>query len=363
MLDFGCPRNACPVPRQVKDGRPPAANAAHIRINAAERGDGTRRDSSIRQREVQQPTVGRVRRLALVLVLPAALVLSGCVATPEGGITNSSSPSELIPVPASGAPTTSAPLETAQTSNKAPVYWIGRSNDNAFLYREFRDVPDQENPVTRALRVMMSQKPLDPDFFTPWQNPKKLATSISGKNVITVDVSADAFNSNVDAAMAERAIQQLVYTATAAAASAGLIDSGQQVQVVVLVDSHTDYVAFDHVRLGAPTSRSAGMVAPVWIIDPQEGASVADGSVKISGRSTVQGGKLHWEILKVDGDNAKTAYLNGNATASADSTQSGLFTLSANLGPGRYEVRVAQVDASSDSAKELFFDTRGFTVK
>ena len=77
--------------------------------------------------------------------------------------------------------------------------------------------------------------------------------------------------------MAERAIQQLVYTATAAAASAGLIDSGQQVQVVVLVDGHTDYVAFNHVRLGAPTSRSAGIVALVWIIDPQEGTSVADG--------------------------------------------------------------------------------------
>ena len=87
-------------------------------------------------------------------------------------------------------------------------------------------------------------------------------------------MSADAFNSNVDAAMAERAVQQLVYTATAAAASAGLIDTGQQIQVVVLVDGHTDYVAFGHVRLGAPTSRSAGMVAPVWIIDPQEGTSV-----------------------------------------------------------------------------------------
>jgi hypothetical protein len=99
------------------------------------------------------------------LALPAVLVLSGCVATPQSGITNSSSPSELIPAPASGVPTTSAPLETAQTSNKAPVYWIGRGNDNAFLYREFRDVPDQDNPVTRALRVMMSQKPLDPDFF------------------------------------------------------------------------------------------------------------------------------------------------------------------------------------------------------
>ena len=202
-------------------------------------------------------------------------------------------------------PTTSAPLETTQASNKAPVYWIGRSNGNVFLYREFRDVPEQENPVTRALRAMMSEKPLDPDFFTPWQNPKKLATSISGKNVITVDVSADAFNSNVDATMAERAIQQLVYTATAAGASSGLIDSGQQIQVVILVDGHTDYVAFNHVRLGSPTSRSAGMVAPVWIIDPQEGMTLADGAVKISGRSTVPGGKLRWQILRVDGSGDK----------------------------------------------------------
>lgn len=298
----------------------------------------------------------------MLLILPAALLLSGCVATPQTGITDSSSPSQAISGPASaGAPTTSAPLETTQASNKAPVYWIGRSNDSVFLYREFRDVPEQDNPVTRALRVMMSQKPLDPDYFTPWQNPRKLATSISGKNVITVDVSADAFNSNVDAAMAERAVQQLVYTATAAGASAGLIDSGQQIQVVVLVDGHTDYVAFNHVRLGSPTSRSMGMVAPVWIIDPQEGTSVDDGTVKITGRSTVPGGKLHWEILRVDGS-VKTPYLNGTASAASDAAQSGAFNMSVSLGPGNYEVRVSQLEAGN-SAQDLNVDSRGFTVK
>jgi hypothetical protein len=296
-------------------------------------------------------------------MLPAALVLSGCVATPQPGITNSGSSSPAVSGPTSaGAPTTSAPLETTQASNKAPVYWIGRSNDSVFLYREFREVPDQDNPVTQALRVMMSQKPLDPDFFTPWQNPKKLATSISGKNVITVDVSADAFNSNVDAAMAERAVQQLVYTATAAGASSGLIDSGQQIQVVVLVDGHTDYVAFNHVRLGSPTSRRMGMVAPVWIIDPQEGTSVAGGAVKINGRSTVPGGKLHWEILRVDDSNAKTPYLAGTATASAEPAQSGAFTVPVDLGPGSYEVRVSQLEAGNP-ARDLHVDTRGFTVK
>ena len=300
----------------------------------------------------------RLRPGLLLLVLPAALALSGCVATPQPGITD---PGAASQVTSAQAPTTSAPLETTQASNKAPVYWIGRSNDSTFLYREFRDVPEQDNPVTRALRVMMSQKPLDPDFFTPWQNPKKLASSISGKNVITVDLSADAFNSNVDPGMAERAVQQLIFTATAAAASAGLIDAGQQIQVVVLVDGHTDFVAFNHVRLGSPTARSVGMVAPVWIIDPQEGTSVADGPVKVSGRSTAPGGTLRWEILRIDGS-VKTSYLNGTMTASAEAGQSGAFSLSVNLAPGSYEVRVSQLE-EGNPAEELNVDTRGFTVE
>nr|WP_248764148.1 GerMN domain-containing protein [Pseudarthrobacter sp. SSS035] len=261
-----------------------------------------------------------------------------------------------------GAPSTSAPLETTQSSNKAPVYWIGRSNSNVFLYREFRDVPEQENPVTRALRAMMSEKPLDPDFFTPWQDPEKLASSISGKNVITVDVSEDAFNSNLDVDMAGRAIQQLVFTATAAAASSGLIDSGQQIQVRILVDSHTDYVAFDHVQLGDPMSRAAGMVAPVWIIDPQEGTDLAGGSVKITGRSTVPGGKLRWQILRAEANGNKTPYLTGETTAAAEAAQTGVFTLALSLSSGNYELRVSQVDAAGTS-QELNVDTRNFNVR
>lgn len=315
------------------------------------------------QRRRKAAGSGRTRSAALLFVLPAAMVLSGCVATPQPSASSpDSTPRSVTGSATAGVPSTSAPLETTQASNKAPVYWIGRSNENVFLYREFRDVPEQENPVTRALRAMMSDKPLDPDFFTPWQNPKKLATSISGKNVITVDVSPDAFNSNLDEDMANRAIQQLVYTATAAGASSGLVDSGQQIQVVILVDGHTDYLAFNHVRLGTPTPRSAGMVAPVWIIDPQEGVGVADGSVKISGRSTVPGGKLRWKILKVEGSSDKTAYLGGEVTASADQAQSGLFSLNVNLAPGNYEVRVSQIDPGKPD-REMNVDTRGFKVE
>lgn len=302
---------------------------------------------------------GRLRARGVLGLLPALLLLTGCIADagPEPTLTT------IPSADASGSPgvlSTSAPLETTQSSNKAPVYWIGRSDGNVFLYREFRDVPEEENPVTRALRAMMSETPLDPDFFTPWQNPTQLATSISGKNVITVDVSEDAFNSNVDADMAVRAIQQLVFTATAAAASSGLIDSGQQIQVRVLVDSHTDYVAFDHIQLGAPMSRADGMVAPVWIIDPQEGTDIAGGSVKITGRSTAPGSKLRWQILRTAGNGDKTPYLTGETTAGTEAAQAGVFTLALSLSSGSYELRVSQ--AEGGNSEELNADTRNFNV-
>ena len=86
-----------------------------------------------------------------------------------------------------------------------------------------------------------------------------------------------------------------------------------------------------------------------------------DGAVKITGRSTVPGGELGWEILRIDGS-VNTSYLSGTVTASTETGQSGVFSLSVNLGPGNYEVRVLRLEDGS-AAGELNVDTRGFTVK
>ncbi|WP_442853107.1 GerMN domain-containing protein [Arthrobacter sp. MA-N2] len=294
----------------------------------------------------------------LVASLTAALSLSACVAdrTEQGSTTTLPSP----PASLQAAPDNNAPLETTQASNKIPVYWIGRSDQDTFLYREFRDNPGNENPITTALRIMMSQKPLDHDFFTPWQNPSSLATSISGKNVVTVDVSRDAFNSNLDPGMAQRAVQQLVYTATAAAASSGLIDSGQQIKVAILVDGHTDYMAFGQVKLGDAMVRDAAMVAPVWIIDPQEDLTLPAGPVKFNGRSTDPSKKLHWQIFRENSNGEKTSYLAGQTTASTVAGQGGVFTLTVGLGTGRYELRVSLVGPND---ADIATDTRSFNVR
>jgi hypothetical protein len=102
------------------------------------------------------------------------------------------------------------------------------------------------------------------------------------------------------------------------------------------------------------------MVAPVWIIDPQEGTDIAGGSVKISGRSTAPGGKLRWQILRTAGSGDKTPYLTGETTASADAAQPGMFTLALSLSSGSYELRVWQSDGGNGG--ELNVDTRKFNV-
>ena len=83
------------------------------------------RTAAIRQRgswtKRQQARAGAPAVLGARL-LPAALLLAGCVATPQPGITNSGSPSESISgrTASAGAPTTSAPLETTQSRQQGP---------------------------------------------------------------------------------------------------------------------------------------------------------------------------------------------------------------------------------------------------
>jgi hypothetical protein len=260
---------------------------------------------------------------------------------------------------------TSAPLETSQTSAKAPVYWLGRARDGVYLYREFRDTDSKDNPIATALRIMMSQKPLDPQYFTPWQSPKKLAASVSGRNYITVDVSSDAFNTGVDEPTAQLAVQQLVYTATAAAASAGLVDAGQPISVMLLVDGRTSQLAFNRVQLGQLMQRDPAMVAPVWIIDPQENTEVANGALKVFGRATEPGKAFAWQILRHDGQGARSVYLSGTVTAGNQAGHLGEFTFTVNLPPGDYEVRILPPEDASaaPTSGTSAWDSKGITVK
>ncbi|GAA1050415.1 GerMN domain-containing protein [Arthrobacter russicus] len=252
------------------------------------------------------------------------------------------------------------PIETAQANNKVPVYWLGAAN-RGFLYREFLRLNSGDDPIRAALQLMTSTKPLDPRYMTPWSKASKIAASVSGRTSITVDLSADAFAGKVSNETAQLAVQQLVYTATAAASNAGLVDSGQNVQVTVLVDGHTDFNAFDQVKLDRPLTRDAGVQAPIWIIDPQQGAVFESNTVNIGGRASLSSGSLQWELYLVDAQGVPGLAQKGSASSAA-AAQAGNFAFSLDLPSGKYQLKVFGTDSNNPSA-QLYLEDKTFTVK
>ncbi|MCC9196481.1 GerMN domain-containing protein [Arthrobacter sp. zg-Y820] len=285
-------------------------------------------------------TTLRSRRGFLGLLAASSLLLSGCgvvAVTPTTTMPISfGAAGGSVASPLSGA----APSEGKPAPGRIPVYWLGLNGSDVQLYREFQPAESGGDPIGEAVLAMTSGKPADPDYFNPWHKASRVTASISGKNVITVDISEDAFTTSMDEGMAHRAVQQLVYTATAAASNAGLTTVGHEASVVLLVDGKADYTAFGHEVLEGPLQRDAALMAPIWIIDPQEGSG-SQSSLTVHGTAVSEGGQLSWRVEPiVDGRPAETAIETGYAELEAPTGGSSLFGFTVELPPGEYNVSV-----------------------
>ncbi|NKX49322.1 hypothetical protein HER39_01745, partial [Arthrobacter deserti] len=109
-----------------------------------------------------RPGSGHPRRprgfaAGLALLTAGLLGLIGCTALEQrdaGGPTSMPS-GGISQVPAdTGAMITSSPLETVQSSELSPVYFLGANGKNVFLYREFRQAEDMGDPITTAVSAM-----------------------------------------------------------------------------------------------------------------------------------------------------------------------------------------------------------------
>lgn len=298
----------------------------------------------------QRRSLARMRivdRIAII-GLSLSLALVGC--TPNEAQQHDETVPTTNASTASGR-VTSAPLETAIAAQTLPVYWLGHSNDDVFLYREFFPAQPTDDPLVTALRTMMGSKPHDPDYFSLWNNPSRLGASISAKNIITIDISADAFAKKADQGMAERSVSQLIYTATAAAAMAGLVDTDSSIQVSVLVDGHTGYRAFGQVLLDRPLTRKAKFLAPVWIIDPADGATHKSLPLKVSGQGVSPTGALLWSLDRFSDGKIGEQYLNGTVSIPAGAKELGEFSFNIAPPPGSYQLSVYIADPSLPGQK------------
>ena len=308
---------------------------------------------ALRARKLQR----MVDKIAII-GLSLSLALVGCTAQGiDGGDTTMPTTSAIT----SGGLVTSAPLETAMASETLPVYWLGRSSGDVFLYREFFPADSTDDPITTSLRTMMGTRPNDPDYFSLWNSPTRLGASVSAKNVITIDVSADAFGQKVDQGIAERSIDQLVYTATAAAAMAGLVDTRSTIQVSILVDGHTGYNAFGLIPLDKPLTRDAAFMPPVWIIDPANDSTINKLPLKVMGQGISSTGNLAWSVSQVIDGAVGQQYSSGTVSIPEGPNELGEFSFSLVPPPGKYQLSVYVTDPS-DPGKKIGLDTKTVTV-
>jgi hypothetical protein len=238
-----------------------------------------------------------------------------------------------------------------------PIYYVAESQRSFKLYREFRAVPDAGGAVASAVRAMTRLAPLDPDYMTPWRPASHVVVKQKGSS-ISVDLSADAFsNGNLGSELAAAAIQELVYTATAAAAQSGV----PATTVTITKDGRSSDV-WGTLRIGVPMRRAAmgDVQARAWITSPQEGEVRPAGKVTFTGFGTSFEATFGWAIRTADG----TEVARGSAMGGTGTGGFGTLSFTARLVPGRYTVTLSTDDPSGGGAPQgPATDDKAFTVR
>lgn len=288
---------------------------------------------------------------ATALISLAGLGLSGC--TPVDGTdaaTSLTAQASTVTGPTS-VPHSAVPPATASGGKLLPVYWLGDNDGAILLYREFLKGEGGGDPIAAAVQAMTTNAPLDPDYFGSWSSAGTVSASISPGNIITVDISRDAFGTRTDEGSAYRAVQQLVYTATAAAANSGLVSGGDPSSVVILVDGETGFNAFGHIELGGQMQRDTTLMAPIWVIEPQQGEVRDQPEITVSGSGVSDDAVLYWRIDQVVGAELKP-FRSGTVGLEEGPSAPGLFEFTVALEPGEYEVTVFDRPAADQDTRD-----------
>lgn len=261
------------------------------------------------------------------------------------------------PSPTASASTPSSPSESAEpdlVARAVPVYFVGDGARGPKLFREFQQqqVCESDDCLLEAsTESALTGDPSDPDYRTPWPSGTGLnAVSYNG-DVLTIDLSGDLHDrpAGMDAATAELAVQQLLFSA-----QAGL--GKGRVPVQLLLDGgHSDTV------LGVPSSEPLAAANPddvqalVQVDSPANGATVSS-PFTVSGRAAAFEANVVWELT----ENGKVVD-QGFATA-AECCTLAPYSFEVTAPPGSYTLTVHDEDMSGEG-RPVNEDTKEITVQ
>ncbi len=271
-------------------------------------------------------------KLAHVVGVATLLGLGGC------GTTSTLS-STSISVSTEPAPVTMA-LEQ---------YWVADTSRGFRLYREFALLEATPDPITAALRALVTSEPKDPDYVSLWPADTTINSVVVSGDGATIDLTFSKLN--VGAEGESLAIAQLVWTATAA--------EPLVTKISLTVDGKTVESLAGHVDASKPFTRAPAyeVVAPVWITSPEEGVQVNANGFTLSGLASTFEANVVWKVFQ----NGKLLQEGSTTAGEAGPAWTPWSVVIEDLTPGEYQFAAMEFSAKDGSL--VAQDTKNATLK
>jgi spore germination protein GerM len=270
-----------------------------------------------------------------------------------GAPTTSATPSPTAQPPATKPPTTQPSTTATPTTATVPVYYLG-ANDK--LYREYHRVTVGNSGTAakvRAAIVLMldGRTAFDPDYSSQWPASASVRSVSVAAGVATVDLHGATVN-GYDPAGNRAALQQLIWTATAFSGGSGVRLLFDGVARTTLWASRQPVAGVLH------RAAAVNVLAPVWVIDPQQGA-VSGRSVTVHVAGIVFEGAIQIRVRTAAGTQVVRQHVQLTAGAPAQGTA----TVTLHLGPGRYTIEAFYLAMNTSCDCPSGTDQHTFTVR
>ncbi len=307
----------------------------------------------------------RALRLA-VAASAAALVLAGCgdrttptAEDPGSEPTDTESSAPVEPTESSDPPSEAPTSEEPAGTTTAPVYFAGDGPRGPVLFREFRQVED-DNPMDEAVALLFAGDALDPDYRSPFPaGSTPVETSYDGTgagatiSVRLPDESLVKRPAGMSRAEARLAVQSLVYTLQGVAqARAKLVAYSPDGEPTSLLGIDTSK--------GLKNAPQLAVLSLINVTTPEEGATVS-GSFTATGVGSSFEATIPWEVRQGD-----EVVQQGFTTA--EGWMGKLFPWQAEvdvseLAPGEYTFAALTDDPSGGEGFGPSEDTKTITVE
>lgn len=280
------------------------------------------------------------------------LALNGCGAKSTTSLTSNPSPTSTLSL-------TSVPSSTSTSSSSTPTaetrafaqYWVADTSRGLRLYREFARIEVTPDPITAALRALVTGQPKDSDYMSLWPVGTGINSVAVSGNEATIDLTFGKLGVGVGAEGESFAIAQLVWTATAANPSVTKISLTVDGEKIESLGGHVD-ARKPFVR--APTYE---VLAPIWITSLEEGAQTSAQGFTLGGLASTFEANVVWKVFqngKLIRQGATTAKGSGPAWEPWSVAIGGLT-------PGEYQF--AAMEFSAEDGSLVAQDTKNATLK